>query len=95
MTVPQQTEAAVLVVDGSSDSGKKDALHWMESIERKLFPRLKKLIVLMLGDENCNNDWIRTYMSSHNGPVHALLLVYDSPLIDDKEYFQWPLGVAT
>lgn len=34
-------------------------------------------------------------MRSKKGPVDAVFLVYDSLLVDEDEFYQWPLGVAT
>lgn len=34
-------------------------------------------------------------MRSKGGHIDAVFLVYDSPLVDNIEFFQWPLGVAT
>ena len=51
--------------------------------------------VVLLGSEQCTNDWISPYLRRHGGFVDVLFLVYDSPWVNDKDVFQWPLGVAT
>ncbi|CAB1322965.1 unnamed protein product [Coregonus sp. 'balchen'] len=40
-------------------------------------------------------DIVSTYLRRHGGFVDLLFLVYDSPWVNDKDVFQWPLGVAT
>ncbi|PSN38594.1 Transmembrane protein 5 [Blattella germanica] len=52
------------------------------------------MAVVLLGDEKCNNNWILPYVGSRGGYVDLVFLVYDSPLVDNVEFFQWPLGVA-
>jgi len=59
------------------------------------FSKLKHTAVVLLGNEECANSWILPYMRSHGGQVDVAFIVYDSPLVDNKQFYQWPLGVAT
>lgn len=65
--------------------------------EEESSPRssLKNVGVVLLGREDCDNDWMLPYMAKNGGVVKFAFIVYDSDLIDDVDFFQWPLGVAT
>jgi hypothetical protein len=65
---------------------------WLDYLP--LYPNLKKLAVVLLGNERCDNNWILPYVHSRGGRIDLVFLVYDSPLIDNVEFYQWPLGVA-
>ncbi|KAK3100987.1 hypothetical protein FSP39_000027 [Pinctada imbricata] len=51
--------------------------------------------MVLLGDEQCNNDWIKPYLRRNGGLIQFVFLVYDSTEIDNEVFYQWPLGVAT
>lgn len=53
------------------------------------------MALVVLGSEQCDNQWLRPFLRSRGGLVDVIFLVYDSPLVDGKEVLQWPLGVAT
>lgn len=91
-TVPFDVQYLVLVLNGRSTEKIEAAKLWLDYIP--LFTNLLKLAVVLLGDESCNNDWIRQYTKSQGGIIDIIFLVYDSKLIDDNEFYQWPLGVA-
>jgi len=57
--------------------------------------KLRNVGVVLLGREDCDNDWLLPYMARNGGVVKFAFVVYDSDLIDDVDFFQWPLGVAT
>ena len=92
-TVPQDVENLVLVLNGRETSKIEAAVMWLDYVDKLL--QLKNLAVVLLGNEQCNNDWIHRYMYKNGGPVKFVFLVYDSPEIDDFTFYQWPLGVAT
>ncbi|XP_024082190.1 UDP-D-xylose:ribitol-5-phosphate beta1,4-xylosyltransferase-like isoform X2 [Cimex lectularius] len=92
-TVPQTVEYLILILNGHTLEHVTNALNWLEYIPQ--LTSLKKLAVIVLGSENCEDNWITKYLKSKGGPIDVLFMVYDSPLIDNKEVYQWPLGVAT
>ena len=66
---------------------------WLGSLPN--YPLLRNVAVVLLGSEQCNNEWIYPYLVSKGGLVHMVFVVYDSMDIDDHNFYQWPLGVAT
>lgn len=50
---------------------------------------------ILLGNENCFNNWIKPFLSINGGPLKFLFTVYDWDAIDNDVIYQWPLGVAT
>lgn len=92
-TVPQDITHVVLVLNGREPAKVAAARIWLDSLPN--FHKLKGAAVVLLGDEACGNAWLLPYLKSHGGRVSAAFIVYDTPLVDDKEVFQWPLGVAT
>ena len=67
---------------------------WLDSLPTLI--HLKNVAVLLLGNEKCQNDWIKRYMTRNGrGKVQFVFLVYDSPDIDEQHFYQWPLGIAT
>lgn len=93
-TVPQDVTHVVLVLNGREPTKVAAARAWLDALPS--FRRLKGVAVVLLGDEACSaNTWLLPYLKSHGGRVSAAFIVYDTPLVDDVEVFQWPLGVAT
>ncbi|XP_022659656.1 UDP-D-xylose:ribitol-5-phosphate beta1,4-xylosyltransferase-like isoform X2 [Varroa destructor] len=92
-TAPSDVEYLILVLNGRSKDKISFARLWLDYLDN--YPRLQHCIVILLGDEQCRNEWITRYMRSRGGKVDAAFIVYDSGLVDDHEFFQWPLGVAT
>lgn len=91
-TVPTNTQFLIIGLNGRSMEKVNEAIKWLNFT--KVLSNLKSVIVVLLGNEGCDNDWILPFMRSRGGNVDAVFLVYDSPLIDNFEFFQWPLGVA-
>lgn len=91
--VPQDVVNLILVLNGREQSKISSAKEWLDYLPS--FKELQHVAVLLLGNEQCNNDWIKPYMKMKGGLVEYVFLVYDSPEIDDKNFYQWPLGVAT
>lgn len=46
--------------------------------------------LLVVGDPACQNEWLHPYVN--RSEIKFIFLVYDSPLIDNKKIFSWPLG---
>ena len=92
-TAPRDVTHLVLVINGRENSKIKYAKAWLDYLPH--YPSLKGTVVVMLGDEGCNNDWLQPYMRNYGGLVDLLFVVYDSVRVDDRGVFQWPLGVAT
>ncbi|RXG55933.1 hypothetical protein Avbf_11558 [Armadillidium vulgare] len=82
----------VLILNGRTKEKVSESQEWINYVKR--LPNSPKVIVIMLGNENCNNGWIDDYLFP-NGPIYGVFLTYDDPSIDEKVKFQWPLGVAT
>ncbi|XP_066997102.2 ribitol-5-phosphate xylosyltransferase 1 isoform X2 [Anabrus simplex] len=91
-TVPNDVKHLVLVLNGRSQEKIDAATLWLNYLPT--YKYLQKLAVVLLGNEECNNDWILTYMKSRGGRIDVVFVVYDSRLVDNVEFFQWPLGVA-
>jgi len=52
--------------------------------------------LVLIGDEMCDNTWLLPYLNSKNRTfLKFIYLVYDSPLVNNVNVFQFPLGVAT
>ncbi|XP_073984527.1 ribitol-5-phosphate xylosyltransferase 1-like [Rhodnius prolixus] len=92
-TLPQNVRYLILVLNGRTSEHSLKALEWLEYLYR--LQALRKLAVILLGNEGCEDDWIVKHLKSKGGIIDVLFIVYDSPLVDDEEVFQWPLGVAT
>ncbi|XP_049805444.1 ribitol-5-phosphate xylosyltransferase 1-like isoform X2 [Schistocerca nitens] len=91
-TVPSDVEKLVLVLNGRSEEKINVAKQWLDYVP--LYKKLTHIAVVLLGDEGCSNDWLLPYMKSRGGRIDVAFLVYDSPLIDNVQFYQWPLGVA-
>ncbi|XP_069988064.1 ribitol-5-phosphate xylosyltransferase 1 isoform X1 [Penaeus vannamei] len=91
-TVPRDVKYLVLVVNGRTPEKIKDAKQWLN--ELKMWDMPPEILLVMLGNEKCDNEWVLNYVSP-KGPVVTVLLTYDDPRVDQKIFYQWPLGVAT
>lgn len=92
-TVPITVKNLILVLNGKDDLKIKFSKSWLDYLVH--FKHLKNVALLVLGDEKCDNNWILPYLKSHGGVVDIVFVIYDSKLVDNREFFQWPLGVAT
>lgn len=92
-TVPTSVKNLVLVFNGKDESKMKFTKYWLDYLIH--FKSLKNVALVILGDEKCNNDWILPYLKTRGGLVDIVFLIYDCKLIDNREFYQWPLGVAT
>ena len=92
-TVPTSVKNLILVLNGKDDVKIKFSKNWLDYLIH--FKNLKNVGVVLLGDEKCDNNWILQYLKTRGGLVDFVFLIYDCKLIDNREFYQWPLGVAT
>ncbi|XP_004583048.2 ribitol-5-phosphate xylosyltransferase 1 isoform X1 [Ochotona princeps] len=86
----------VLVLNGREKAKVFYATQWLLYAQNLVqTKKLEHLVVVLLGNEHCENDWISQFLKRNGGPVDLLFLIYDSPWINNVDVFQWPLGVAT
>ncbi|XP_067906451.1 ribitol-5-phosphate xylosyltransferase 1 isoform X4 [Heterodontus francisci] len=94
--IPLDTENLVLVLNGREERKIKFATQWLHYVQTLLQThKLQHVAVVLLGNEECDNDWIEPYLRKHGGFIELLFLVYDSLWVDKEDVYQWPLGVAT
>ncbi|KAG7155632.1 Ribitol-5-phosphate xylosyltransferase 1-like, partial [Homarus americanus] len=91
-SVPRDMKNVVLVVNGRTEEKVTDAKYWLDSIQSWDTPPV--VILVMLGNEQCENHWVDGYIQP-NGAVVTVLVTYDDPRVDQVTFYQWPLGVAT
>ena len=83
----------MLVLNGRSEEKILFAKTWLDFLPK--FPNLKSTVLVILGDEQCKNDWIIPYTAKAGGLINTTFIVYDSKLVDNVHFYQFPLGVAT
>lgn len=94
--VSLDTDSVVLVLNGRVQQKISYSIQWLQYVQGLVQAHsVSRVAVVLLGNEQCNNDWISPYLKRNGGFVDLLFLVYDSPWVNDKDIFQWPLGVAT
>ncbi|KAK7084249.1 Ribitol-5-phosphate xylosyltransferase 1 [Halocaridina rubra] len=91
-TVSHDVSHLVLVINGRSEEKVKDAKVWLEDL--LTWETAPVTVLVMLGNEKCENEWVDRYLSP-KGPVVSVLVTYDDPRVDLGVFHQWPLGVAT
>ncbi|XP_078075807.1 ribitol-5-phosphate xylosyltransferase 1 isoform X1 [Mustelus asterias] len=94
--IPLDTENLVLVLNGREGGKIKFATQWLHYAQT-LFQthKLQHVAVVLLGNEECDNNWIEPYLKKHGGFIDLIFLVYDSRWVNEEDVYQWPLGVAT
>ncbi|XP_042191349.1 ribitol-5-phosphate xylosyltransferase 1 [Callorhinchus milii] len=94
--IPLDAESLVLVLNGREEGKIMFATQWLQYVQTLLQThKLQHVAVVLLGNEQCNNQWIEPYLKKHGGFVDLLFLVYDSLWVNEEDVYQWPLGVAT
>ena len=83
----------VLVLNGRTDEKVARSRKWLEAIPAA--KSVRNVAVVLLGNEQCENEWLLWYLESEKYLLRAAFVVYDSKMVDNKRVFQWPLGVAT
>ena len=91
--VPQNVQYLIIVLNGRDASKVDFAKAWLDYLPQ--LTRLRKVALVMLGNERCENSWLGQYLRKNGGAVDVVHIVYDSPDVDNKLFYQWPLGVAT
>ncbi|XP_015928548.1 ribitol-5-phosphate xylosyltransferase 1 [Parasteatoda tepidariorum] len=90
---PNDVQNLLLILNGRSEDKIAFAKTWLDVLPQ--FHSLRSVLLFMLGDEQCRNDWLIPYMARSGGLINMTFIVYDSPLANNIDIFQWPLGVAT
>jgi alpha-dystroglycan beta1,4-xylosyltransferase len=88
------TGNVVLILNGREPAKISTSVRWLDHVAQRS-QQFRNVVVVMLGNERCNNTWLSKYMVNAGGPIKAVFVTYDSPEIDNQYVFQWPLGVAT
>ncbi|XP_005303234.1 ribitol-5-phosphate xylosyltransferase 1 isoform X2 [Chrysemys picta bellii] len=91
-----EADNVVLVLNGREEAKITYATQWLHYAQTLIQTRkLRHVAIVLLGSEQCNNEWIHPYLKRHGGFVELLFVVYDSTWVNEEDIFQWPLGVAT
>ncbi|XP_075284284.1 ribitol-5-phosphate xylosyltransferase 1 isoform X1 [Opisthocomus hoazin] len=91
-----EAENVVLVLNGREKVKITYATQWLHYAQTLLQThKIQRVAVVLLGNEQCNNEWIQPYLKRHGGFVNLLFVTYDYALVNEEDIFQWPLGVAT
>ena len=86
----------VLILNGREKAKVFFATQWLLYVQNLVqTQKIQHVAVVLLGNEHCNNEWIKQFLKRNGGFVELLFIIYDSPRINDVDVFQWPLGVAT
>ncbi|XP_066490108.1 ribitol-5-phosphate xylosyltransferase 1 isoform X2 [Tiliqua scincoides] len=91
-----ETDSVVLVLNGREEGKISYATQWLHYAQTLVQThKLQHVAVVLLGSEQCRNEWIYPYLKNNGGFVDLLFVIYDSPLVNEEDIFQWPLGVTT
>ncbi|XP_025946378.1 ribitol-5-phosphate xylosyltransferase 1 [Apteryx rowi] len=91
-----EADNVVLVLNGREKAKITYATQWLHYAQTLIQTRkIQHVAVVLLGNEQCNNEWIQPYLKKHGGFVNLLFVTYDYTLVNEEDIFQWPLGVAT
>ncbi|XP_060633518.2 ribitol-5-phosphate xylosyltransferase 1 [Anolis sagrei] len=91
-----EADNVVLVLNGREEGKISYATQWLHYAQTLIEThKLRHVAVVLLGSEQCRNEWINPYLKNNGGFVDLLFVIYDSPLVNEENIFQWPLGVAT
>ena len=91
--VPHDVQHLVLVLNGREPAKVDFAIEWLEFLSE--LKHLRRVVLVLLGNEKCENQWAWRYLKGDGGPVDLVYVVYDSLSVDNHMIYQWPLGVAT
>ncbi|GFT71082.1 ribitol-5-phosphate xylosyltransferase 1 [Nephila pilipes] len=90
---PNDVQHLILILNGRSQEKVSFAKTWLDFLPQ--FRNLRTVILVLLGNEQCHNEWLIPYMAKNGGLINSTFIVYDSSLVDNNNFYQWPLGVAT
>jgi hypothetical protein len=71
--VPRDVENLVLILNGREPTKIQYAQMWLDFIS-KYSSSLRNIALVLLGKEDCDNDWLLPYMASHGGRVKFAFL---------------------
>ncbi|XP_041458558.1 ribitol-5-phosphate xylosyltransferase 1-like isoform X1 [Lytechinus variegatus] len=91
--VPQDIENVMLILNGRAPDKEEYTRYWLDYLGS--YSQLRRVVLMLIGNEQCQNDWVLPYMKSRGGPVDRLFIVYDTLIVNGDDIMQWPLGVAT
>jgi len=95
VTANKKVVNLIIILNGREGGVVTKSKVWLDALlDENIFPSLRNLAVLMLGDERCNNDWLIDYYRQQK-KFKFIYSVYDIPMYENVNLFQWPLGVAT
>lgn len=96
LTSGSGTKNLLLVLNGRDEEKMESADEWMRELQLMVQTGMQLNVgLVMLGKEDCVNDWVHAYLGSRGGFVRFLFVTYDWQDVDGEEVMQWPLGVAT
>ena len=85
------------MLNGRESSKIANAHEWLNYVQQST--DIENISLVILGSEQCNNTWLQDHLvsksSNPNQIAKFIFIVYDAQDVDDKYFFQWPLGVAT
>ncbi|XP_032078040.1 ribitol-5-phosphate xylosyltransferase 1 [Thamnophis elegans] len=91
-----EADTVVLILNGREEGKIAYATQWLQYAQTLMQThKLQHVAVVLLGNEQCKNEWIFPYLKSYGGFVELFFLIYDSSIVNEEDIFQWPLGVAT
>ena len=86
----------IIIVNGRDQSKVKAAKVWLDVlVNKERFNQLRNLGLVLLGNELCENEWLWYYIDNFSMLIKFVFIVYDASVIDTRQVYQWPLGVAT
>ncbi|CAG0918733.1 unnamed protein product [Notodromas monacha] len=90
--VSVEQSCVILILNGRTRPKAEDALRWISRISEL---KLEYIAVILLGSEDCDNEWLTRRLRINGGMLDDIFVIYDSLEIDDEHVFRWPLGTAT
>lgn len=90
-----EVDNLILILNWRSTEKINYSLKWLNVIinDTKYRQVIKNLGLIALGNEHCNNSWfIDKYLTKN---FRFLFITYDWTKVNNRNIFQWPLGLAT
>lgn len=81
----------IVVFDGSSEALQKEAQKKLNDLRSS--QQIDRIVLVVLGNPDCHNDWMSSYLRSRGGFIDAIFLIRGSTFVDNTEIFPWPIGV--
>ncbi|PIK47415.1 putative transmembrane protein [Apostichopus japonicus] len=83
----------LLVLNGRAEERLPYTRMWLEKLTS--LTHLRAAFLMLIGNEECNNDWLLQYLKNNGGLLQKVFITYDTPIVDNRQILQWPLGSAT